>query len=96
MLSAETAEHSIYIIRRNFVHPVGPKPARQWLPYQGSCRAEGVTERFVSQQRFWKERSAKASLREGSLFHLLCQKRRGHSHRLLLRGIGEGFAVLGQ
>ena len=40
---------------KNSIHPAGPKPARQWLPYQGSCRAEGETERFFPETALYEE-----------------------------------------
>ena len=35
-----------FTVSRKPIHPAQPIPARQWLPYQGSCRAVGETERF--------------------------------------------------
>ena len=36
---------------KNFARPVRPPPTRQWLPYQGSCRAVGETERLYRGKR---------------------------------------------
>ena len=37
---------------KNFARPVRPSPTRQWLPYQGSWRAVGETERLYHMPRF--------------------------------------------
>ena len=37
---------------KNFARPVRPSPTRQWLPYQGSWRAVGETERFIPRSAF--------------------------------------------
>ena len=37
---------------KNFALPVRPSPTRQWLPYQGSWRAVGETERFIPRSAF--------------------------------------------
>ena len=39
-------------IAENFARPAQPSPTRQWLPYQGSCRAVGETERLYYIPRF--------------------------------------------
>jgi hypothetical protein len=36
---------------KNFARPVRPPPTRQWLPYQGSWRAVGETERLYRGKR---------------------------------------------
>ena len=36
---------------KNFVRSAQPLPTRQWLPYQGSCRAVGETERLYRGKR---------------------------------------------
>ena len=38
-------------IAENFARPARPPPTRQWLPYQGSCRAVGETERLYRGKR---------------------------------------------
>ena len=46
------SEARSFPIAENFARPVQPSPTRQWLPYQGSWRAVGETERLYHMPHF--------------------------------------------